>query len=166
MTNGNTFKNDEADEDFALKIAEIQPRLYGFILKRLVDRDQTLEVLQRTNLVLCRKATEFQSGSSFPAWAFTIAKFQVMAWRKAEGRSKLLFTDQVYELIDRAPAVEVDAVDVRIPILRQCLEKLRSIDRSLVQSRYRDDLSRSFDVDQCRLPIVVAQIMRSSGRSG
>jgi hypothetical protein len=25
----------------------MQPRLYGFILKRLADRDQTLEVLQK-----------------------------------------------------------------------------------------------------------------------
>ena len=33
----------------------MQPRLYGFILKRLADRDQTLEVLQRINLVTCQK---------------------------------------------------------------------------------------------------------------
>jgi hypothetical protein len=82
-----------SSEDFAVQIAAIQPRLYGFILKRLADREQTLEVLQRTNLVLCRKASEFQQGSSFAAWAFTVAKFQVMAWRKSEGASCLVFTD-------------------------------------------------------------------------
>jgi hypothetical protein len=82
-----------SSEDFAVQIAAIQPCLYGFILKRLADREQTLEVLQRTNLVLCRNASEFQQGSSFAAWAFTVAKFQVMAWRKSEGASCLVFTD-------------------------------------------------------------------------
>ena len=38
-------------EELAVEIAAIQPRLYGFILKRLADREPTLEVLQRTNLV-------------------------------------------------------------------------------------------------------------------
>ncbi len=64
-----------ASEDLVVEITAIQPRLYGFILKRLADHEQALEVLQNTNLVLCRKAGEFQKGSSFAAWAFTIAKF-------------------------------------------------------------------------------------------
>lgn len=123
---------------FAVEIAAIQPRLYGFILKRLADREQTLEVLQRTNLVICRKADDFQHGSSFTAWAFTIAKFQVMAWRKSEGARRLVFTDKVYDLLDRHAEDDVASVDDRIPVLRQCLERLRDTDRELIQRRYRD----------------------------
>lgn len=125
-------------EELAVQIAAIQPRLYGFILKRLADREQTLEVLQRTNLVLCRKVGEFQHGSSFTAWAFTIAKFQVMAWRKSEGVGRLVFTDNVHELLDRHAAEDVAAVDDRIPVLRRCLERLRDHDHELIQRRYRD----------------------------
>ena len=122
----------------AAEIAAMQPRLYGFILKRLADREQTLEVLQRTNLVLCRKAGEFEHGSSFAAWAFTIAKFQVMAWRKSEGDKRLVLTDKVYDLLDRTAEKESAAVDERIPLLRGCLERLGDRDRELVQRRYRD----------------------------
>ena len=127
-----------SSEDFAVQIAAIHPRLYGFILKRLADREQTLEVLQRTNLVLCRKAGEFQLGSSFAAWAFTISKFQVMAWRKSEGASRLVVTDKVLDLLDRTADDEASAVDCRIPILKRCLDRLRDQDRDLVQRRYRD----------------------------
>lgn len=122
----------------AADLAAIQPRLYGFILKRLADRDQTLEVLQRTNLVICQKSVEFEAGSSFVAWAFTIARFQVMAWRKTQAGGRLVFTDAVYDLLDRSPEAEADAVDRRIPLLRQCVEKLGEPDRHLVQHRYRD----------------------------
>ena len=125
-------------ENLAVEIAAIQPRLYGFILKRLADREQTSEVLQRTNLVICEKVKEFQSGSNFVAWAFTIAKFQVMAWRKSEGASRLIFTDKVYDLLDRTADEEAAAVDSRIPLLRSCLERLRDSDRGLIQRRYRD----------------------------
>lgn len=132
-------ENDRiAAEDLAVEMAAIQPRLYGFILKRLADREQTLEVLQQTNLVLCRKAGEFRRGSSFTAWAFTIAKFQIMAWRKSEGSGRLIFTDQVCELLDRSATDEACAVDERIPILRGCLGKLAERERSLIQRRYRD----------------------------
>ena len=53
-----------ASEDLVVEITAIQPRLYGFILKRIADHEQALEVLQNTNLGLCRKAGEFQNGSS------------------------------------------------------------------------------------------------------
>lgn len=142
MNNGMTANQHEDElsgpEELAVEIAAIQPRLYGFILKRLADREQTLEVLQRTNLVICRKAGQFQHGSSFAAWAFTIAKFQVMAWRKSEGAERLVFTDKVYELLDRTAEQEVAAVDERIPLLRRCLQRLRDGDRELIQRRYRD----------------------------
>jgi RNA polymerase sigma-70 factor, ECF subfamily len=136
-------------EELAVELAAIQPRLYGFILKRLADREQTLEVLQRTNLVICQKAREFQQGSSFVAWAFTIAKFQAMAWRKSEGASRLVFSDRVYGLLDRIAEEEAASVDDRIPLLRKCLERLRDSDRELIQRRYRDGeqiepIARSF----------------------
>lgn len=159
---------DDADE-LALHMAAIQPRLYGFILKRLADREQTLEVLQRTNLVLCRKAGDFERGSSFTAWAFTVAKFQVMAWRKSEGASRLIFTDRVVELLDRSADDEVAAVDQRVPLLRQCLQRLRDTDRELIQRRYRDgqaidpiaqSLSATADAVAMRLSRIRKQLAR------
>jgi RNA polymerase sigma-70 factor (ECF subfamily) len=127
-----------SSEELAADLATIQPRLYGFILKRLANREQTQEVLQRTNLVICQKAREFQSGSSFVAWAFTIAKFQIMAWRKTACASRLVFTGKVYELLDRGAEEEATSVDERIPRLRSCLERLRESDRELIQRRYLD----------------------------
>ena len=135
----NEFQNQlEGSGQFAAEMTAIQPRLYGFILKRLADREQTLEMLQRTNLVLCQKAGEFRPGSSFTAWAFHVAKFQIMAWRKAEGAGRLVFSDRVHDLIDSQSEEEVEAVDQRIPLLKQCIKRLKDQDRSLIQQRYRD----------------------------
>ena len=164
-----TDRNHElsSHEYLAVEIAAIQPRLYAFILRRLADREQTLDVLQRTNLVICQKANDFERGSSFVAWAFTIAKFQVMAWRKSEDSGRLVFTDKVLEVLDRATVEEAASVDDRIPVLKQCLARLRARDRELVQSRYRDgeplariaeSLAKSVDAIGMRLTRIRRQL--------
>jgi RNA polymerase sigma-70 factor (ECF subfamily) len=167
MNDPKTSMSPVPHEDFAVEMASIQPRLYGFILKRLADREQTLEVLQRTNLVLCHKADEFEYGSSFAAWAFTIAQFQVMAWRKSESRGRLVFTDPVNGLLDRCVDDEMQSVDDRIPLLRRCLEDLKERDRTLVQRRYRDgdpialiakSLSKSVDAVAMQLSRIRRQL--------
>ena len=47
----------ELSEEFILELTEVQQRFFGFLFKRLADREQAREVLQRTNLVLCRKSS-------------------------------------------------------------------------------------------------------------
>ena len=47
-------------DDFILELTHCQQRLYGYIFRRMANRDQAMEVLQQTNLVLCRKADDFE----------------------------------------------------------------------------------------------------------
>ena len=119
----------------------MQPRLYGFILKRLANRDQASEVLQRTNLVICQKASDYRPGTSFEAWTFTIARFQLMAWRKNQSRNRLVFSDTVYEQIDgKTERSEVDD-DERVDFLKDCVKQLNVDEIKLLKQRYREDLS-------------------------
>ena len=70
----------QLDEEFVEMLTEAQQKIHGFILKRLVDHHQTNEVLQLTNIVLCRKANDFQIGTNFMAWALTVANFQILSF--------------------------------------------------------------------------------------
>lgn len=118
----------------------MQPRLYGFIVKRLADRDQSLEVLQRTNLVICQKAAHYRPGTSFEAWTFTIARFQLMAWRKTLSRNRLVFSDTVYEQIDgQRQRSEVDD-DERLDALKDCVKQLSVDESKLLKQRYQEDM--------------------------
>jgi RNA polymerase sigma-70 factor, ECF subfamily len=117
----------------------MQPRLYGFILKRLADRDQTLEVLQKTNLVIWQKAADYRPGTSFTAWTFTIARFQLMAWRKTLSRNRLVFSDTVYEQIDSDFRPSEDEDDSRVDALKDCVKQLSVDENKLLEQRYRED---------------------------
>ena len=126
--------------DFEVMLEAMQLRLYGFILKRLADRDQTLEVLQKTNLVIWQKAADYRPGTSFTAWTFTIARLQLMAWRKTLSRNRLVFSDTVYEQIDgKNKPSEVDD-DARVDALKECMKQLNTDERDLLEQRYRHDI--------------------------
>ena len=53
----------ELSEEFILELTQSQQRLFGFLFKRLADRDR--EVLQRTNLVLGRKSKAALAADKF-----------------------------------------------------------------------------------------------------
>ena len=79
----------ELSDEFVLELTQAQQRLLSYIYRRVANREQAQEVLQQTNLVLCRKANEFEPGTNFNAWAVTVAQWTmvsllrfVIAWRK------------------------------------------------------------------------------------
>ena len=72
----------ELSEKFILDLTQVQQLLFGFLFKRLGDREQAREVLQRTYLVLCRKSSAFEPGTNFKDWAMTVDNYEVMAYRE------------------------------------------------------------------------------------
>ena len=84
----------ELSEEFILELTQVQQRLFGFLFKRLADREQAREVLQRTNLVLCRKSSAFEPGTDFKDWAMTVANYEVMTYRKKSGARPLARQDR------------------------------------------------------------------------
>jgi RNA polymerase sigma-70 factor (ECF subfamily) len=133
----------ELTQEIVMLLTDAQPRMLAFLLKRLGDRDQAHEVLQEVNMVICRRAAEFESGSNFMAWAFTIARFQVMAFRKRQSRDRLVFPDDLAAALDEIDSSlhspERDAG--RAAALQECLRLLSPAQRDLVVRRYAESVS-------------------------
>lgn len=132
----------ELTPELVLQLTDAQPRLFGFLLKRLGQVDQAHEVLQEVNLVICRKATEYQDGSDFMAWAYAIARFQVMAFRKSQTRDRLVFPEELVsslDVLDEELHPESKS-STRGTALQSCLEKLPGEQRQLVLERYSESV--------------------------
>jgi RNA polymerase sigma-70 factor (ECF subfamily) len=123
-------------EQFLQHLTANQSRLYAYILTLLPDPDRANDVLQETNLVLWRKAGEFDAGLPFATWACKIAYFQVLALRRDLGREKLLFDDELIADLARE-AEPVEEPDRRQQALRRCLAKLSRSQRDLLERRYQ-----------------------------
>ena len=59
-----------SETEFVLLITRHQAAIYAYILTLHPNRVAAQDILQETNLVLCRKVAEFEPGTSFKAWAF------------------------------------------------------------------------------------------------
>ena len=53
----------ELSDEFILELTQSQQRLFGYIFRRVANRDQAMEVLQQVNLVLCHKADQYTLGT-------------------------------------------------------------------------------------------------------
>ena len=141
-------KEMELSEEFILELTEVQQRLLGFLFKRLADREQAREVLQRTNLVLCRKADNYKPGTNFKAWAMTVANYEVMAYRKTQVRERLVFTDEVDAMLGSRENEFSSSQKDRISHLNHCLQLMSTQNRQLIEHRYKGENSMEKIADE------------------
>lgn len=118
-----------------------QNRLFGFIMSLVGNREQAGDVLQQTNLILWEKLDEFQPGTNFMAWAFQIARYQVMAYRQKQGRDRHVFDDEAVSLIATAFETQSTGFDDRLTALTHCIQQLPDDGRDLIRRRYGDGWS-------------------------
>ena len=129
--------NDVSDEFSALLTAS-QPRIYGFIFKRVANHDLAKEILQDTNLVICKKANDFQSGTNFIAWVFRIAHFQILSQRQ-KANARPILSDKTIELL--SDTKEENIFDDKLTALNSCLKNLSDDNRLLIMKRYSGKFS-------------------------
>ncbi len=132
--------SDPISFEFSQLLTQSQRRIYAFILTLIPNRAEAEDILQETNLVLCRKAGEYDPNKHFLAWAFKIARFQTLAHLKTRSRSPLVFQEDLMEkLSDDAENLEGFSSLQRS--LALCLEKLTKRNRELIRIRYEKGLS-------------------------
>ncbi|MCH2208089.1 MAG: sigma-70 family RNA polymerase sigma factor [Lentisphaerales bacterium] len=130
----------EIPDELCALLTESQPRIYGFIFKRVVDHDLAKEILQETNLVICRKSDEFQVGTNFIAWAFRIAHFQILSFRQ-KANSGIQLSDQAVEMLEVNEEQSDDAFVNRLKALKGCLSSLSEENQVLIMKRYSGTFS-------------------------
>ena len=126
-------------EQLVRSLTAAQHVLYGYILSLLPDPNAAMDVLQEANLVLWRKAAEFDPTRPFMPWACGIAHIQVLSYRRnrALGRKLLFDEDLVHEISQRVEQRLPDQND-RQAALEACMGKLRQADRDLIEERYAE----------------------------
>jgi RNA polymerase sigma-70 factor (ECF subfamily) len=125
-----------SSETYIQRVISAQSQLYAYILTLLANTEAADDVLQETNLVLCRKAKEFAEGTNFDAWAFRIARVQCMAYWKVRSRDRLVVDEEVIHQIANRVEQRLSEVDDRHRALRKCLAELPIKQRELLENRY------------------------------
>lgn len=129
-------------EEFASLIAATQQRLYAYIYSLLGSSAASWDVLQETNLVLWRKQADFQPGTAFQAWAFTTARFQVLAYLRDRKREPFcVMTPELLSAFAEEIEQEAASMSERLAALRRCREQLGAKARRLLAMHYDEGKS-------------------------
>jgi len=129
------------NEQFVRELTAAQRSLYGYIYSLVPSAEAANDVLQETNLALWRKCDEVSEIRSFRAWAYTIARYQVMTWVRQRGREKLRFSDSLVDVLAAESAERMEQADDRQRALSACLKELPAHGRALIRQRYSQGAS-------------------------
>jgi len=134
-------KVDNLNVIFNELLSEIQFPLFKFIFSLIPHKEDSEDVLQKTNLILCKKQNEFDpKKGSFKGWAFRIARFQVLAHQTRNRRSKVFFSNELTETLAE------EFVDHETPIiqhnaLNKCYQKLPNHMRVIAELRFKREFT-------------------------
>ena len=129
--------NHAIDDEFVRLLTNCQNRLYVYVLSLVADRDRAKDILQETNVVMCRKAGDFTRGTSFEAWACKIAYLEVLGERRRWARNrKVLFADDVLEAVASDVGRSLERFDDRSVALDECMQRLTECQRERLRQRY------------------------------
>jgi len=126
--------------EYLAKVTAAQRSLYGMIITLVRHAADADDVLQETNLVLWRKAAEYDPNREFMPWAMQIARIQSRSHLSKRQRLPLSDSDLLDRIAAAALSAQGEADDRRLALAR-CLQKLPERHRVLVSSRYEPGAS-------------------------
>lgn len=109
----------------------------SYVRTLVPSRDDVEEVMQEVAVVLWKKFAEYSSGEDFRRWAFAVSRFEALAWLRDRSRDRLVFNQNVLDLIAKEAEARSDFHQRQREALDQCLDKLPQPQRELVQQAYR-----------------------------
>ena len=128
--------NRSLPEPFVNALLAVQERLYAYLLTLSQDPKQAEELLQETNLTLCRQSDQFATVEDFTGWACRVAYYEVLTYRKRRGRDRHTFSDLLLEKIADRAAAKIPEYDLRKNALDHCLARLSDLQRDMILQRY------------------------------
>ena len=113
-----------------------QRQIFSYIYTLVPNRSDAEDLLQETSLVICEKFNDFEDGTDFVAWACQIAYWRVRYSRQKFARSKVVFDQEIVDIVAQTSGEMADESNDRHEALALCLQKLHTRDRELLLARY------------------------------
>jgi RNA polymerase sigma-70 factor (ECF subfamily) len=134
------MKQTERGERFMSLYTAVQRRLYHYVISLVPDENTVDDIIQETVSFMWKKFDEFEPGTDFIAWAFSIAKYRIFDHIKQQKKEKKSFSSETIRTIQEVFEARSDKdEDHRMEALRNCLKKLSYQDQQLLVMRYEVD---------------------------
>jgi RNA polymerase sigma-70 factor (ECF subfamily) len=129
-----------------------EPALRAHVRRLVPSRADADDVMQEVSVVLWDKFDTFEEGGDFRAWAFGVARFEVLAWMRDRGRDRLVLDEEAVARIAEEASADEPRLQRQREALEQCMQKVPAAQRGLLMLAYQEDAS-------------IQEVARQSGRS-
>ncbi|MCE5184514.1 MAG: sigma-70 family RNA polymerase sigma factor [Planctomycetaceae bacterium] len=143
MTDANENRQDDTKEKapFVKLLTANHARIYAYIISLVPNDSDADDIMQETASLMWENFSKFEPGTNFVSWAVTIAKFQILNYRKRHRQSRTFLSDKAYDLlISETEKLQEEGLD-RLHALRDCLRKLSQKDQQFIRLRYYEGAS-------------------------
>ncbi len=123
---------DDSYRDFVRLFTQHEGGLRAFVRTLVPTWHDADEVMQEVSLVAWKKFDQFVPDTEFVRWAATIARFEVLNYRRSKARDRLVFDEEVIQLLAEEIEEEMVDQDAQRHALETCLGKLPEQRRQLV----------------------------------
>jgi RNA polymerase sigma-70 factor, ECF subfamily len=139
-------------QEFLRCFTSHEPAIRAYVRRLVPLRADADDVMQEVAVVLWEKFEHLHNGGAFRAWAFGVARLEVLAWLRDKRRDRLVLSQDVADLLAEETLSEEPRLARQREALELCLERLERPHRELLVAAYQP---------QARIQAVAAQ----SGRS-
>lgn len=126
-------------EEFVRLMAENSSRLENYLRTLLPDAQDVADVMQDVAVALWQKFDQYDRSRPFHSWAYRFAYYQAINFREKMSHRRTLLDPDLMEKIASEyenQSGDLDLTLARESTLKNCVEKLPSRDRELVESYY------------------------------
>ena len=137
----NTLKKTDSNETAIVNLLTINHyRIYAFIISLVANQSDADDIMQEVSTVIWNKRESYKSGTDFVSWALTIAKFQVLKYRKMK-KLHIPLDQEIIETLAVESVNRTSDATSKVEALKECVKKLPSDHITFVQLKYQDGLS-------------------------
>jgi len=137
----NEKRGTQTDHEAFLRLfTRFERNLRAFVASLLPTWEGVDEVMQESSIVLWKKFSHFDQSAEdgFLDWAFMIARYEVLKYRRRRATDRLLFSEDVLDLLaDTAENISTTQHE-RLQLLRECVSGLDPAQLELAQAIYEN----------------------------
>lgn len=123
-------------EDFLKHYMAVQRPLRAYLLGATGNLHEADDLCQEVWQVLWRKLDEYDDTQPFKAWAFGVARLQVLKWRQGKARSKEVLSEDTLKLLAETSVGHADRISDQHAYLLDCIEEFAAMARKVLDLKY------------------------------
>lgn len=128
-------------EEFTFHWMSAEPAVSAYVFASVSGFHDAEDVIQRIAQELARRFDEYEPNRPFVGWALWIARSRVIDFYRTQGRSRVVFSDELLGQLADTMARQAEGRSHRREALEVCLDELPPRSRRLLDLRYVEEMS-------------------------